>query len=101
MSLDDKSRARGRARMKELAAEFKTEISVTVAIVLGTLGREPNELERLQAEALCSLFLRARKLRDNGKNDVEVLREAALMMTSIPWLRGPKIKVEQHPDYVA
>jgi hypothetical protein len=92
MPLDGESRASGRARMKEIAAKYKSEIATNVAIVLSTLGREPNALEVLQAECLCGLLLHARRLRDLGRNDVEILREAAELMRAVPWLHGPNAR---------
>src|SRR5260370_14196011 len=70
----------GRARAKELAAEMKAAIQINVASLLTSLGRDPTELERMQAEMICSLFLRARRLRENGRNDLAVLRHAANLM---------------------
>jgi hypothetical protein len=78
-----KSSARGWARMREIAAEARAETAVLSAAMVRGLeakeGRPATELEKLQAEAICSLFLKARRLRDQGKDYVEYLREAAIM----------------------
>jgi hypothetical protein len=71
--------ARGRQRQAELAAEMKISVQHNVAAMLAGLGREPTEVERMQAEMISSLFLRARRLRDNGRDDTKVLRQAAVM----------------------
>jgi len=77
-----KSSARGHARMKELADEMRHEIAVLAEAMIRNLGRPASELETLQAEAICALFLRARRLRDRGMDDTAPLREAALMTSS-------------------
>ena len=72
---------RGRARMQQLAAGMRHEIAVlSEAMVRGLEakeGRPATELERLQSEAISALFLKARRLRDKGQDDIEHLREAA------------------------
>lgn len=80
---------RGHARMKELADEMRAEIAVLASAMIRGLNRPASELEILQAEAICALFLRARRLRDRGMSDVEVLREAALL-TSSSVFRSPQ-----------
>lgn len=84
------SGARGRARMKELAAEARVALQHNVEALLAGLGRPATEAERMQAEMLASLFLRARRLRENGRNDVEVLRAAAQLMKDTPFLQSPR-----------
>ena len=80
---------RGRARMQQLAAGMRHEIAVlSEAMVRGLEakeGRPATALERLQSEAICSLFLKARRLRDKGQDDIEHLREAALMTSQSPF----------------
>jgi hypothetical protein len=71
--------AAGRARMKELANAHRHEIAILAEAMIRGLGRPATELEQLQSEAICALFLRARRLRDQGKNDLEFLREAAIL----------------------
>jgi hypothetical protein len=90
MPLTNEDRARGRARMQEIAAENKAIISGNVESTLALLGRPATALERMQAEALCSLLLRASRLRDQGRDDLEPLREAGALMREIHWLRGPQ-----------
>ena len=80
--------ARGRERMKQLADEMRAEIAVIADAMIHRLGRPATELEVLQCEAICSLFLKARRLRDQGKNDLEFLKEAAIM-TSQSVFRHP------------
>jgi hypothetical protein len=75
---DDAPR-RGHARMKQLADETRSEIAAIAAAMIGGLGRPATELETLQAEAISALFLKARRLRDRGMDDIEHLREAAFM----------------------
>jgi hypothetical protein len=73
---------RGHARMRELADAMRHEIAVNADAMIRGLNRPATELEILQAEAITSLFLKARRLRDQGKNDLEVLREATIMTSS-------------------
>jgi len=74
--------ARGRVRMRELADEMRSEIAVIAEAMIGGLGRPATELERLQAEAISGLFLKARRLRDQGKDDRAFLHEAVLMTSN-------------------
>jgi hypothetical protein len=85
---EDQRAARGRERMKELADEMRHEIAVNAGAMIRGLGRPATELETLQAEAISSLFLKARRLRDRGMDDIEHLREATLM-TSQSVFRHP------------
>jgi hypothetical protein len=94
---DDAPR-RGHARMKQLGAEMKIALRHNIEAILAPLGREPTELERMQAEMLASLFLQARKLRDRGSSDVAVLREAVQLMKEVPFLRGPVSSTEQRAE---
>jgi hypothetical protein len=89
--------AQGRKRMRELSAEMRSEIAINADAMIRGLGRPATELETLQAEAICALFLRARRLRDQGKDDVAVLREAVLM-TSNSSFRHPQDSSPRAPD---
>jgi hypothetical protein len=72
---DDPRPARGRQRQAELAAEMKKAVEVNSAAMLGGLGRPYTVAEAFVAEAICALFLKARRLRDSGRSDVAVLAE--------------------------
>jgi hypothetical protein len=76
----DPRAAQGRKRQHELAEEMKAQIQVNVASLISGLGREATALEAMQAEMIASLYLRARRLRDNGRSDVALLKQAALLM---------------------
>jgi hypothetical protein len=89
MPLDNESRARGRNRQKQLGAEMKAAIAANVEAVLASLGRPASGLERAQAETLCGIILQASRLRDRGRSDLEIMREAASLMKAVPWLHGP------------
>ena len=80
--------AQGRARMKELADAMRSEITIVADAMIRGLGRPATELETLQAEAISALFLKARRLRRQGRDDIELLREAAIM-TSQSVFRHP------------
>jgi hypothetical protein len=79
---------RGRARMKELAAQDAIIIEGNTERLLAELGQSPSQACRLQAEMFCSLMQRASRLRRNGCSDLEVLREAAALLHDLPWLRA-------------
>jgi hypothetical protein len=74
---DDPRPARGRQRQAELAAEMKRAVQVNSAAMLTGLGRPHTLAEAFVAEAICGLYLRARRLRDVGRDDAAVLSEAA------------------------
>ncbi len=80
--------ARGRARMVQLANEMRSEVAGVAGIMIASLGRPATALETLQAEAISALFLKARRLRDQGKDDIEYLREAC-HLTSNSVFRHP------------
>jgi hypothetical protein len=92
---------RGRKRMEQLASEMRHEIAIlSDAMVRGLEakeGRPATELEKLQSEAICALFLKARKLRDQGKDDLEHLREAAAL-TSSSAFRLPQDSSPRHHE---
>jgi hypothetical protein len=73
----DPRASRGRQRQAELAAEMKAAVSVNSAAMLAGLGRPHTVAEAFVAEAICSLFLKARRLRDSGRDEFAVLAEAA------------------------
>jgi hypothetical protein len=100
MSFEDPkaANARGRARQAELAAEMQNALKHNVPALLAVLGREPTELEKMQAEMLVSLFLRARRVRDAGRDDSPLLRQAADLMRDVPFLRGPSPVAEPRAD---
>jgi hypothetical protein len=80
--------ALGRNRMKQIADENKRAIQTNSESMINGLGRAATELERMTAEGICSLFLRAARLRDRGMDDSEILMKAALM-TSQSCFRSP------------
>lgn len=73
----DSRPAKGRARQAELADEMKTAVQINSTALLAGLDRPYTVAEKFVAEAIASLYLRAARLRDAGRSDVEVLREAA------------------------
>jgi hypothetical protein len=78
----DSAPRRGHARMKQLADEMRGEIATIAAAMIAGLNRPATELETLQAEAIAALHLRARRQRDAGRDDIEHLREAAIMTSN-------------------
>jgi hypothetical protein len=99
LTSNDPRVARGRARMKEIADEMRHEVAILSEAMCRGLGRPATELEKLQSEAISGLFLKARRLRDQGKNDIEYLREAAIM-TSQSVFRHP-LDISPHRVLVA
>ena len=82
LTSDDPRQARGRERMKELADEMKRAIAVNSAIMIAGLNREATPTEVFTAEAICALFLRARRVRESGRDDSGLLRQAAELTNS-------------------
>lgn len=83
------SGSQGRQRVRELADEMREAIKANVAALLAGLEREPTEIERFDAEALCALLLRARRLRDNGRDDSAVLAQYAILRQTTAFHRAP------------
>src|ERR1700687_1189546 len=89
--------AQGRKRMAEISAENRAKIQGTIDAMLAglrqTSGREPTQVERMDAEAMCSLMLQAARLREKGQSDLEALREYAavkkLSAWAYPWPQKP------------
>jgi hypothetical protein len=74
--------AKGRLRMKEIADEMRNDVTVVASAMLRGLGRPWNEFEELEAQAIASLHLKAARMRALGRNDIELLREAAVLKQS-------------------
>src|SRR3974390_1989004 len=66
--------ARGKGRMKELAAETAAAVATLTADLLRDLGREPSALDRLTCESLATAMTRARRLREQGKDASEAIK---------------------------
>jgi hypothetical protein len=76
ITTDDPRPARGRQRQVELAAEMTHAVRVNSEAMLRGLGRPYSIGERFIAESISSLYLRAARLRDSGRDDGPVLRQA-------------------------
>lgn len=79
MTFDSPTGTKGRARMKEIAIENKAAIETTAASLISGLGRPATEADKLDAEALSSLLIRARRARASGRSDVTLLREYGIL----------------------
>jgi len=73
----DSRPAKGRARQAELGAEMQHAVAVNSAAMLKGLDRPYSVSERFVADAICSLHLRAARLRSTGRDDSAILRQAA------------------------
>jgi hypothetical protein len=56
---------------------MKTAVQTNSTAMLAGLGRPYSVAERFIAEAICSLHLRAARLRSTGRDDSAILRQAA------------------------
>jgi hypothetical protein len=74
---DDPRPARGRQRQAELGAEMKSAVAINSRVMLRGLNRPVSQSEIFLAEAISALFLRASRLRDGGRDDSEILLQAA------------------------
>ncbi len=88
--------------MKEIAGETMSEVeNVTNAMLVG-LQRIWTEGERLEAEMIASLLVRARRQRGCGRSDLEEMRAATdLLKNSVfrspgPAMRAAERASEQH-----
>jgi hypothetical protein len=78
-TFDSLTGTKGRARMKEIALENKAAIETTAASLIAGLSRPATEADKLDAEALASLLIRARRARASGRSDVTLLREYGIL----------------------
>lgn len=88
----------GRARSMAIAAETKAQIEHNVAAMLAGLGREPTQTDRMDAEAACSLLLRARRLRDQGQDDSKLLLQYGRLMRDSAFRSPHAAATEQRQD---
>jgi len=72
----------GRARQIEIGKENTAAIEIWKKAMLEGLGRPATAPEELLAETISSLFIRARRLRDLGRDDTQLLPEAALLQNN-------------------
>lgn len=63
--------ASGQRRQKALAVEAKIEIDQLAANLLGALGRPPEAIDKIWAEATAAAHVRCARLRALGRNDNE------------------------------
>jgi hypothetical protein len=77
---DTPSGKAGRCRMAEISRENEANIQLWKSAMLAGLNRSWTVAEEITAESIASLFIRARRERDNGRSDVALLRQAALLM---------------------
>jgi hypothetical protein len=81
--------AQGMIRMKQIAAEMAKAVEANSEIMCrgfaAQFGREPNPIERYQAQEICSLHWRAAKARETGRSDLEFLKLAAELTNSGPF----------------
>lgn len=61
----------GQQRMKSIAREAKAEIDQLAAQLLRALGRPPEAIDRIWAEATAAAHVRCARLRAQGKNESE------------------------------
>lgn len=74
ITADDGRRARGRARMREIAAEDAAKRQRLVTELLAELGRPAGAVDRVTAETLAATVVRADRLRMAGRCDLEERR---------------------------
>lgn len=96
---DDAPR-RGHARMKQLAVENQAAIQMWKSAMLAGLGRSWTVAEEITAETIASLFNRAAKLRDQGRDDTELLYKACILMRDSVF-RDPRAYVPPAPSGMA
>ncbi|WP_456835725.1 MULTISPECIES: hypothetical protein [unclassified Bradyrhizobium] len=67
----DPKASRGNRRMRELAERDQADIGELTKSLLASLGRTPTPVDTIAAETLAAAAVRARRLRESGKNDSE------------------------------
>jgi hypothetical protein len=70
----------GRARMAQIARENHHLIDATVRDLTAPLGRMVTAAHLIDAEMIASLWIRARRLRESGRSDLQIMREATNLL---------------------
>ena len=75
--------ATGRHYQRKVGAELMEGVKINAAAMIAgleqRLGRPASVYEQTAAAGICSLHVRAARMRALGKNDVELLKQAAEM----------------------
>lgn len=91
---DARPRAKaGRARQMEIARETTVQIDAIVGELLDALQRPALPAERILAETIAATTVRARRLRENGRDDAAERRELSRQLRSSPFA----VKARQLP----
>jgi hypothetical protein len=69
--------------MRELRAEAEAERQAEAAALIAALGHAPNAIERTVIEQISARTVRARQLRQRGRDDTEQSRLIAQLLRSI------------------
>jgi hypothetical protein len=96
--LTTEDRLRGSRRAKQLALENETERQQEAAALLAALGHEPSAVEIAVVEQISARMIRARRLRERGRDDTEQSRLVAQLLRSIGMRPAP---VAQKPSAAA
>jgi hypothetical protein len=80
---DDARRQRGRDRMKEIAREDEAERQRVESQLVADFGRVPSAIEACVIEQIAARMVRARRLRQQGRDDTEQSRLIAQLLRSI------------------
>src|SRR5258705_3831789 len=91
-------RARGLARMKEIASEDAVTRHRLVAELLEGLGRAPTAVDRVTVETLAATVVRADRLRSAGRSDLEERRLVVQLQRAIG-LRPAPAEPAKEPTY--
>jgi hypothetical protein len=72
--------AQGRRRALQLAAEYAAERQALTVDLLAGLGRAPTAVDRIAAENLAAMHVRAHRLEAQGRDATEERRQITQMM---------------------
>jgi len=90
--------ARGRKRMREIAAEDEAKRQRLVTELLECLGRVPTALDRENIKTLAASLVRAERLRSVGRSDLEERRLIVQQQRALGMKSVSAASVEAQPD---
>jgi hypothetical protein len=71
---DDQKPHRGWKRMRQLRQQDQAKRQELVAELLGGLNRKPSAVDKVAADSIAALFIKANRLESQGKDSTEVRR---------------------------
>jgi len=96
---DEAPLKRGSARMREIAAEDGAKREALEAELLASLGRTPAPIDKLTINAIAATHIRAERLRQAGRSDLEERRLLTQLLRTSGLRPAPPTQPEQSGPY--